>query len=420
MESPHLIEYCLSEILNCCLPFTFFIFLFSVNFVFGIPTVARENAYYLIETLKALVHHTSVEEKEEVLIVVYISCCDNSYKDKVRQDIQNTFPEETEKGFIKLLAAPENYFPPLKKLPLLYGDNIQRVTWRSRQSLDYSYLYYYCAGIGKYYIQLEDDVMTEPNYLSKMKAFIKAHDGKWSVLEFGARGFIGMTYQTTHLKSLAKFVRFYFWTMPVDWLFRVYNDIYLYGNSKHHVLKPPVFKHIGKVSSLKGQVRKLEDLKNDIKKETIMSKRNYQPEKGNPPAFLSTSIGSYVYPYDIDKPYSKHDVFWGRDINENDHILIYFEKITTIKRIVIVSGSPSYPEDRLDNSKLLLAKDSSCKSFGEVKTFNKTSLIDYTFQGNKTSAKCIKLLITSVRRDEYNNNRWLIINEIAVISDKNQ
>ena len=94
--------------------------------------------------------------------------------------------------------------------------------------------------------------------------------------------------------------------------------------------------------------------------------------------------------------------------------------MTTVKRIVIVSGSPSYPEDKLDNSKLLVAKDSACESFDEVQTFNKTSLIDYTFQGINTIIKCIKILITSVKRDEHNNNRWLIINEIAVISDEDQ
>ena len=389
------------------------------KFVIGIPTVSRGQAYYLLDTIKHLVRHASSKEKEQVIIVVYIADFTEEYQDKVKSDILDYFADEVDDGVIQLLVAPQVYYPDLTKVPLLYGDSRGRVMWRSKQSLDYSYLYYYCADLGEYYVQLEDDVLADPSYVHKMENFIRIHDDNWSVLEFGARGFIGMTYRGKHLKSLARFVRFYFWTMPVDWLFRVYNDIFLYGYSRKYVLKPPVFKHVGKYSSLKGQVRKLEDIQNK-KLNNVKSKRIYQPLKGNPPAFLSTSIDEFEYPYDIEKPYGKNDMFWGKDLKKGDNILIYFKEPVTIMKIVIASGHSLHPYDTLEDTKLSIGRDKNCQKLEEIKEFKNTPTVSYEFINNGNNIKCVELLIQSVRLTKNKQKRWLIVREIAVLTNENQ
>ena len=41
------------------------------------------------------------------------------------------------------------------------GDDMERVTWRSKQALDFSFLMMYAKDRGTFYVQLEDDVLTK-------------------------------------------------------------------------------------------------------------------------------------------------------------------------------------------------------------------------------------------------------------------
>ena len=44
------------------------------------------------------------------------------------------------------------------------GDSPERVKWRSKQNLDYAFLMMYAQSRGRFYVQLEDDIVTQPNY----------------------------------------------------------------------------------------------------------------------------------------------------------------------------------------------------------------------------------------------------------------
>lgn len=174
--------------------------------VIGIPTVHRDRAYYLADTVKWLVINLPHQHRDKVIIVVFIADFDPVYRNKVANDIKNKFPAATTDGLIQVIQCHKEYYPNLDNLPLLYGDKPNRVKWRSKQSLDYSFLYYYCADLAEYYIQLEDDVLVEEGYFSKIEKFLESkRNERWSTIEFGARGFIGMTYRTINLPSLAKF-----------------------------------------------------------------------------------------------------------------------------------------------------------------------------------------------------------------------
>lgn len=71
---------------------------------------------------------------------------------------------------------------------------MERVRWRSKQSLDFAFLMMYAYRRGMFYVQLEDDILAKKNYLSIMKevAFSKiATKQQWFVLDFCQLGFIG-------------------------------------------------------------------------------------------------------------------------------------------------------------------------------------------------------------------------------------
>ena len=382
--------------------------------VFGLPTVSRKKAYYVIETLKTLVNNLNDHEKEEVVIVVFIAEQDNDYVDKVVSDVRKYFMEYVEMGMIQVIVPDPAYYPYLDKLPRLYGDTPKRVKWRSKQSLDYSFLYYYCVGLGEYFVQLEDDIIAVEKYLSKMQMFIEINKHQpWSVLELGARGFIGMTYKGEHLSSLAKFVRFFFWVMPVDWLFRFYNDIFLHGNPTKYKLRPPIFKHVGVYSSLDGQMRKLDDFKGSQKQKqpNVHWKRRFQSSNGNPEALITTSIAGYTVPHSIESPYKHEGIFWGKSLKDGDEIEIVFKNPQDIKRIVFSSGLPNYPKDVFINTELFVttSTDLPCSDYVSVQSYDSV-LVDHSFNEAKKAVTCVKLSLTKI-----NPKNWLIIEEIAIL-----
>lgn len=362
--------------------------------------------------MQGLVSGLQKSEHWEVVIVVFVADFDDEFRSKVKSDLLLRFPSEVESGLIQAIVAPVAYYPSMQKVPLLFGDSVSRVIWRSKQSLDYSFLYFHCSDQGQYFLQLEDDVITENGYLSKIKSFINSRTKPWSTLEFGARGFIGMMYDAKHLKSLARYCRTNFFLMPVDWLFRVFNDVWLYGNEKSNVMKPPIFKHIGTFSSLDGQVRKLEDLKGGA---VLAPVPRVHKNANNPGAVIETSISEYVVNYPISKPYTNGN-FWGKKILVGDFVKITFNLPLSLKRFVVISGSPTYPSDALENSEVFVsaAPSGSCDSYRSIFKFIDKPTIDTSDLSIGHPIKCIKLVIDSVRTDDHGRPRWLVIREIDV------
>ena len=84
-------------------------------------------------------------ERKDVIIVIFVADLNESFLKKIVQDVQEKFPNEVRSGIIQVVAPDKSYYPKnLDNLPRLFGDKQDRVRWRSKQCLDYSYLYYYC------------------------------------------------------------------------------------------------------------------------------------------------------------------------------------------------------------------------------------------------------------------------------------
>lgn len=98
---------------------------------------------------------------------------------------------------------------------------MERVRWRSKQNLDFVYLMTYCKGKGIYYIQLEDDVITKPSYLSQMQTFVTKQtviSKNWLILDFCVLGFIGKLFKSADLSQLIIYIVMFYNDKPIDWL----------------------------------------------------------------------------------------------------------------------------------------------------------------------------------------------------------
>jgi alpha-1,3-mannosylglycoprotein beta-1,4-N-acetylglucosaminyltransferase A/B len=60
----------------------------------------------------------------------------------------------------------------------------------------------YCRNRGSFYLNLEDDVLSRPRFITDINRFIrtsdKLYENKWLMLEFSELGFIGKLFRTRY------------------------------------------------------------------------------------------------------------------------------------------------------------------------------------------------------------------------------
>lgn len=166
----------------------------GVSVVLGIPTVKRDKQSYLMTTLQNLINNMNEEEHNETLIIVFVGDTNMDFVQLVNKQIEVRFPQYVENGLIEVISPSPAYYPNMNKLRVTLNDPPERVRWRSKQNLDYSYLMAYAHTKGTFYVQLEDDILAKKGFIGIMKsyAFQKTiNKVPWFVLDFCQLGFIG-------------------------------------------------------------------------------------------------------------------------------------------------------------------------------------------------------------------------------------
>ncbi|KAK9969634.1 hypothetical protein ABG768_027792, partial [Culter alburnus] len=125
----------------------------GVSMVMGIPTVKRKVKSYLSETLHSLIDKLSAEEKLDCVIIVFVGETDVDYVNSVVAGLEKEFYTELNSGLLEVISPPASYYPDFSNLKETFGDSKERVKWRTKQNLDYSFLMMYAVNKGVYYVQ---------------------------------------------------------------------------------------------------------------------------------------------------------------------------------------------------------------------------------------------------------------------------
>ncbi|XP_074530119.1 alpha-1,3-mannosyl-glycoprotein 4-beta-N-acetylglucosaminyltransferase A isoform X2 [Halichoeres trimaculatus] len=326
----------------------------GVSMVMGIPTVRREKQSYLLSTLSSLLGGLTPAQRRDILIIVFIAETDSDYVSRVADIISENFAREVRSGLLEVISPSKYYYPNFTNLKETFGDSKDRVKWRTKQNLDFSFLMLYAQDKGTYYVQLEDDVIAKTDYLSAMKTFTMQEASKeWLYLEFSQLGFIGKMFRTRDLPMIAEFFLMFQRDKPIDWLLdhilwvkvcspeRDAKDCEEQKASLRQRYKPSLFQHVGLHSSLSGKLQRLKD--KDFG--TIALFRAHR----NPPAELSTSLIHYQR-HSLKRAYGGEDFFWATTPVRNDYILFNFSQPLNISRYLFHSGSSEYPGDKFLNT----------------------------------------------------------------------
>ncbi|KAL8576437.1 hypothetical protein ACOMHN_049004 [Nucella lapillus] len=324
----------------------------GVSIVIGIPTVKRESVSYVAQTIDSLINGMTADERNDCLIVVFVAEPFNEeFSLFVMEQLQRGFPEATGSGLLEVIVPPAGFYPNLDNLRETFGDTQQRVKWRTKQNLDYSYLMLYARSRGVYYVQLEDDVVSKPGFLTVMKSFAyqqKSND--WLLLEFSTLGFIGKMFKSADLPFVVEFFLMFYADKPIDWLLdhllwvKVCNpekDQKHCNRMKQAVrrrFKPSLFQHIGVKSSLRGKVQKLKD--------RDFGKNGLARAHMNPAAQLASTLKTYSK-YTLLKAYTGETFFWAITPNAGDIIDFNFNPPIAVEKFLFRTGNPEHPDDIL-------------------------------------------------------------------------
>lgn len=133
----------------------------QVPMVMGIPTVKRQSQSYLEPTLKSIFEHINQEEAKDVLVILMIAePHDFEYVKSTADTIGRSFAKQIDQGILEIIAPPAKFYPDFSTLKQTFGDDVERVHWRSKQNLDYAFLMMYAKQrSSSYYVQLEDDIL---------------------------------------------------------------------------------------------------------------------------------------------------------------------------------------------------------------------------------------------------------------------
>ncbi|XP_013381235.1 alpha-1,3-mannosyl-glycoprotein 4-beta-N-acetylglucosaminyltransferase C-like [Lingula anatina] len=246
----------------------------------GIPSVKRaKGTVYLLQTISYIINMTSPSEREKIVLLVFLANFDTQYNENVLKSISAKFDDYMKSGFILVMQVPEKNYPPLENLKRNYNDSPEKVKWRSKQNVDYAFMFLYGRNISKYYIQIEDDVVPARGFTKDIRAFIIENSKKpWICLEFSILGFIGKLFKSKDLEKFARYLILFYDEQPCDWLI----DHFLTSmtQKKRIFHKQSLFQHQGDWSSSEEKSRKGPNMSRDIYFKDKQGKTTQRAPKG--------------------------------------------------------------------------------------------------------------------------------------------
>ncbi|XP_052800836.1 alpha-1,6-mannosyl-glycoprotein 4-beta-N-acetylglucosaminyltransferase-like [Mya arenaria] len=308
----------------------------------GIPSVQRPNtdSLYLLHTVSSLVAATNKEYRKCLTIVVLLVDSNVTYNAHVQDVIEERFREHLNTGFIRVIIPPPAIYPSFKRLASNHHDSRERTIWRSKQNIDFAYLFLYCRNISEYYIQLEDDVLVANNYTFKIKAEINNRNNRnhsWFMLEFSRLGFIGKLFRTSDLEWIANKFLESFDTKPGDLLIGQLRKAR--GQNTPFHSSESLFQHFGRFSSLAYKMMPSVDAFFSDSK-AFNSSLLSVPKGDNPDAAIHTNMKGVR---GHDDPYMAYDgnsetYFEAKMFDRANYFQLKFLKAYNFSRLIITSG----------------------------------------------------------------------------------
>lgn len=234
----------------------------------AIPTISRPHGLaYIQATLDSLLKNSNETEQQSVMIVILLADFNETSRTHLNGKLVTRYRKFFDSGLMQTIQAPRSFYPSFEKLKQTYNHDLSTVKWRSKQNFDYAFMMEYAQSLSDYYLQLEDDIVTVPQYLPHIKTFM-SRIPQWTCLEFCELGFIAKLYHSFDLLKLSTLLKQFFNEQPNDVIYLHFNELML--QYQRFIRRPTIFQHKGVVSSSGTDRKMLEDILFDFKQKPRM------------------------------------------------------------------------------------------------------------------------------------------------------
>ena len=291
-----------------------------------------------------------------------------------------------------------------------FNDAPSRVHWRTKQNIDFAYLFSYSRNISQFYMHIEDDVLAADNFIFYIRDFITKSERKpWFCLEFSSLGFIGKLFHSESLTIISDFLLIFKIEKPCDVLLNHLKRIM--HQHKDLRIEKSLFQHQGFISSLENKTQPLTDasFRDNSKHKLNIKTRKIQ----NPPARITTNLDTYKS-FSPDKPYlyTGTEYFWCKSPSNGGYYNIEFNNPVNLTHIYIQTGDPLRNTDKLEQGNVLLGLEGEGRKCGKNVTIAKFVFgkVDINTQISffPPNINCVTINVTEDQRN------WLIIREIGL------
>ena len=245
----------------------------NVTFVLGMPHVNRDNKNYILQTIDSLFSSLSKKEDRQCLLVIFLCDADTEYNNAIARRLETVYGKYFSTGLIEILLPDHEFYQKIKLLRdsnQTVNEEQTRYVWRTKQNLDIAFLMQHTYTRGRYYVMLEDDVVVQKGFVTRMINFLQhAPRSDWIVTNFSKYTVIGTVLRSRDIPKVVNFLLLFHDTWPVDWLLehlvnvigcRLDLDDCSKTWGKRTLRYPvPLFNHKGKISSLKGKRVEMSD-----------------------------------------------------------------------------------------------------------------------------------------------------------------
>lgn len=406
----------------------------------GIPSVKRDNGLnYILNTLESILNHTSEMQRQEIVVILFLADFDSHYNAEILKAVSKKYRNLIESGFLQIVETDTDLYPSAIEEETQIQEHISNlpVKLNPKQNLDFAILFLYAfqKNMSKYYLQLEDDVCTSPNFVEDIKNFTQIRErkglafvpGPWTLKQFSPADFMGSLLRTENLDKFGKHLILFYDKSPLHSLFSSYSfSVVQFGKI---VRRPSLFKHIGKHHSYREVTWWLDRRQDSAVKAIIQD--SFLPfqvnlEEVNKPV---VSITTNMRPYKgttVKALYSLSSIFWASGVRDMQHITVVFNETQFLKRIYIATGTETRPHDILHRGIVEVSPSSPKKvtqgtdKMGPEQLCGVFERIAYFYEGTVDvgtlataityKVKCVRVLVTKSQTD------WLVMRYFLIFT----
>jgi len=169
------------------------------------------------ETIKKL--FASSRDSTSMVAVVHLAEWDEVWVRSMSDTLRNLQAGPIAAGRFHAIHAPRSLYPNVDVCPPFcpHAETPQQAHWRSKRNIDYTLLLAYAAPLGRYYLQLEDDISFTQGWLGVVTSYAnsqpdlsKESNAPWRVIDFTGAGCLGKMMQSNELIRLAQFMLLFY------------------------------------------------------------------------------------------------------------------------------------------------------------------------------------------------------------------